>query len=494
MIRPYTLGLLLLMTAAIPASAATLLVYPNGSGGYATIQDAIQAASHGDIIELGSGVFTGAGNRDLSFEGKAITVRSVAGDASACIIDCQGSPAAPQRGFSFTSGESASSVLADVTIRNGYASPGGGAIYVDGSSPVISGCTFEQNSAHGGGAIWVFNGAGPVIRDCRFSGNSCSGQNGGALLIGQNSDPTVERCTFMGNGSAAFGGAVLCYTGSEPGFIDCDFLDNSGPSTGGAVYLGWNSHASFDGCLFAGNVSSLGGGALRCYENSDPSLHNCTFYANEGEYGGALYVTDSSHPVLENCIIAFSLIGEAIHLANGGQASLACCDLYGNQGGDWLGEIAAQYGVNGNFSSDPLFCDADSYDCSLQETSPCTPANNPSCGLIGSGSVGCGTQGLEEGWPQPGTVRTYALPNPARGGVEIHYVLREGSAASGRVDIYDATGRRVRTLPVHTAGAGDHHVSWDGADEEGRAVQEGVYFYRLQIGEQIVSRHLVMLR
>ncbi len=497
MTRPSTLAIFLVgavLLAVGPAWAATYVVQPNGSGDYPTIAAALAAAQSGDVIQLGSGTFTGTGNRDLSFGGKAVTVTSMAANAGAVVIDVQGSAATPHRAFSFTSGETSAAKLSHVTVRGGYISPGGGAIHIDGSSPTLDSCVFESNSAHGGGAVWVYNGADPVIIDCHFVDNQCTGQNGGALLIGQASDPYVEGSLFSSNTSAAFGGAVLCYTGSQPTFVDCDFLDNVAPSTGGAVYLGWDSHAEFDGCLFAGNESVLGGGAVRCYENSDPLFMSSTFYANAGEYGGAFYVTDTSHPFLENCIVAFSLVGEAVHLANGGQATLSCCDLYGNQGGDWVGELSNQFGVAGNFSSDPLFCDAESYDCSLQENSPCTPTNNPGCGLIGSGEVGCGTQGVGDE-PVPGAIlRTYAMPNPARSGVEIHYELADGASTAPRIAIYDPTGRLVRTLESGIPGAGDRKVTWDGTDDEGRRVEEGVYFYRVGLGDEVVSRHLVMLR
>jgi hypothetical protein len=68
---------------------------------------------------------------------------------------------------------------------------------------------------------------------------------------------------------------------------------------------------------------------------------------------------------------------------------LTCCDVYGNAGGDWVGYIADQAGINGNFSADPLFCDTANGDLHIFNASPCAPANN-SCGvLIGALDVGC---------------------------------------------------------------------------------------------------------
>ncbi len=47
---------------------------------------------------VADGIYTGEGNRDIDFLGKAITVRSENGPES-CIIDCQGSEADPHRGL-----------------------------------------------------------------------------------------------------------------------------------------------------------------------------------------------------------------------------------------------------------------------------------------------------------------------------------------------------------------------------------------------------------
>jgi hypothetical protein len=57
----------------------------------------------------------------------------------------------------------------------------------------------------------------------------------------------------------------------------------------------------------------------------------------------------------------------------------------GNWGINWGGS-AGQYGINGNISEDPLFCDPEAGDFTLHGDSPCAPysAPNPECGLIGA--------------------------------------------------------------------------------------------------------------
>jgi len=69
---------------------------------------------------------------------------------------------------------------------------------------------------------------------------------------------------------------------------------------------------------------------------------------------------------------------------------LTCCDLHGNAGGDWVWGIGDQFGLNGNIREDPLFCDPENGDFTLDCNSPCAAENSPECGQIGAWPVGCG--------------------------------------------------------------------------------------------------------
>ena len=104
-------------STAFPAPVLVLIllaIWPAGTAGAATIhvpadQPTIQAgidpAVDGDTVLVANGLYSGEGNRDIDFLGKAITVRSANG-ANYCIIDCGAvSEDARYRGFFFRSGE-----------------------------------------------------------------------------------------------------------------------------------------------------------------------------------------------------------------------------------------------------------------------------------------------------------------------------------------------------------------------------------------------------
>jgi len=124
--------------------------------------------------------------------------------------------------------------------------------------------------------------------------------------------------------------------------------------------------------------------------SASPTLTGCTLSGNQAAEGGAFVCAEDSTPTLAHCIIAFSQSGGAVYCEHEeSQPLLECCDLYGNAGGDWVGCIADQYGVDGNFSADPLFCDAPTGDFTLASNSPCLPGGNDCGELIGAHGQGC---------------------------------------------------------------------------------------------------------
>jgi uncharacterized delta-60 repeat protein len=85
-------------------------------------------------------------------------------------------------------------------------------------------------------------------------------------------------------------------------------------------------------------------------------------------------------------------------------------------------------------------------------------------------------------------------PNPFSRSTEIRYQITDnGGAATSRV--YDITGRLVKDLSEQVSVVGHQaSVQWDGTDENDRAVSNGIYFYVLNAGEQMVQKKIVMVK
>jgi hypothetical protein len=372
--RHFPTALAAVMSASICSQtpAETYVVYPDGTGDFSTIQEAIDAVANGDIIELSDGVFIGDGNRDIDFLGKAITVRSQIGDPETCTIDCEATEFQPHRGFRFQNAEGSESVLEGVTITNGWgladdpygAQNGGGIFCRSGSSPTIVNCVFVMNRAHDPEGYSTGGAIGSTLESC----------------------PTVAGCCFLEN-TADIGGGI---GGSFALISGCMFVGNSSSESSGGGARIWGVDAlTIENSTFLENSAMWRGGGVALYtEGGSVHVSGCTFASNSADQGGGI-VCGSGSLLLENTIVAFSSAGEAVYLNDDATAVLTCCDLYGNAGGDWTEQIAGQYGVDGNISEDPLFCDLGNHDLTLQSTSPCAPENNPECGLIGAWPVGC---------------------------------------------------------------------------------------------------------
>jgi len=74
-----------------------------------------------------------------------------------------------------------------------------------------------------------------------------------------------------------------------------------------------------------------------------------------------------------------------------------------------------------------------------------------------------------------------AFPNPSSSRVMLQFRLeRDGKTA---LSIYDAKGRKVRSLADQVLAAGWNVVEWDSKDDKGRVVRAGTYFARLEAAE-----------
>jgi subtilisin family serine protease len=318
---------------------------------YKTIQEAIDNAwDGGGNVWVEDGTYTGQGNYDLDFKGKAITVRSENGPQS-CTIDCDATENNPHRAFRFHSREDANSILTGFTITNGYGAGSkdhGGAILCESSNPIIDNCIFFQNYAEwNGGAIDNYL-SNPTIKNCIFIQNSAVGNDGGAINNNESS-PTITNCIFIQNSAFDWGGAVR-------NVIKCKPIVKN--------------------CLFNANTADDGGAIFNFYR-CKPNIYNCTFQGNLAPNGNTLGSfswgsTDPSQLDIKNCI--FQDGNDFIWNSDNSEITIT----YSNIQGGYFGL--------GNIDSDPCFVLPGYWNTSgqwvdgdyrLLENSPCINTGDP---------------------------------------------------------------------------------------------------------------------
>lgn len=359
LLRLWRLSILVALTSlgftASAAPAATFRVPEE----HATIVAAAAAASDGDTVLIGPGVYNehvDTGSRWLAFIGTA--------GPEATVVDGGGT------GRVFWLGRGG--LLSGLTIAHGYEFFGGGIVVSGSLDPggigpflmdncVVSGNSVGVDDAGVGGGLYVsILVEKPIVRNCRFEFN-LSGNEAGAAYSGQ---PTIfEDCTFVANQARNFGGAV---------------------SGGGMV---------FRNCLFLRNAAQHAGGAL---DGAITEVVNCTFVDNRHlnffSFGAAIHLRNGNGRIA-NCIIAGSRgstndSGVGIYCRSTVGVRIECNTFWDNGGPDILLEDAlCDTTGGGNLFLDPDFCNPDADDYTVSSASPC--AGKGSCGPIGAYGVGC---------------------------------------------------------------------------------------------------------
>jgi FlgD Ig-like domain len=85
-----------------------------------------------------------------------------------------------------------------------------------------------------------------------------------------------------------------------------------------------------------------------------------------------------------------------------------------------------------------------------------------------------------------------SAPNPFRRETTIAFDLPQ--SATARVSVYNVSGALVRTLLDGSVAAGPHAVSWEGRDDRGVDVAQGIYVLRLESGSNVATQKVVLTR
>jgi len=97
---------------------------------------------------------------------------------------------------------------------------------------------------------------------------------------------------------------------------------------------------------------------------------------------------------------------------------------------------------------------------------------------------------------KPDLAEAYALfqnfPNPFNEETAINYDLPISSKVI--IEIYNLSGKRVKTLIDEDKPSGKHTVYWNGRDEQGCAATSGIYLYQLKVNNFVSAKKLVLLK
>lgn len=394
--------------------AATLRVPED----YGTVLEATDVAAPGDTVKIGPGIWTDTDTRVVGSSNGPLLIRSCAFLRGGVFLQGSGVGVTTLDGNGTDTAFGSDVVLIQrlgegpVTLESmTLAGVSGGdavlALFSDGLR--IHSCRFEGADGDSGRA--VESGECPIaIEDCDVVGFT---SRFGAVLVFE-ADLDVLRCSFEEN----LGRCVQLdgFGGPYAGVIrECVFIRNRGNS---AVCINLQNTTSYvvEQCTFLENVAELGLGAgirssgstgeIRfnvfaydsCYASTAAgggiiveggfvqTTTNTFVGCDAGVFGSAFAAAFGAVGTFHQNVVAYSG-GPAVLFWPGTEMEGGCNLFWENTGGDFGGGGAPD---PTDVFADPLFCDLDNLDFTVQLGSPCLAPPTPACAPIGALGLGCG--------------------------------------------------------------------------------------------------------
>jgi hypothetical protein len=508
-------------------------------GTYTTIQAALNACSIGDTVLVAQGTYS----ENITWPPtQNILLKSESG-ATLTIIDGGGTG----RVITITTGVGSTTIIDGFTIQNGYHAEFAAGIYcTNGSSPTIINNHIKYNTTGypGGAGIGCSYNSSPSITNNVIRGNSTTG-GGGGILAAYNSNPTIEGNTIdsnycamggagilifeycsaiisnntISNNNAGGGGGGLCFqtTTSTAKF---NLVKHNTSGTGAGIWSGWSDQSVIDSNIVLDNY----GDGVFCKESANPILHWNTICGHEPNYGvrnidpsvvvDARYnwwgdPTGPYHPILNpggQCnpisdyvlfdpwIIPVELISFTATCIAGevilNWTTATEVNNFGfeierriitNEGqGEWtLIGFREGYGTTAEpkeyfYSDDISGINAVSlayrlkqidYEGSFEYSDEVFVENLAPAAFV-----------LEQNYPNPfnpSTIISYSVP------VKTHITLK----------VFNSLGKEISTLVNEEKVAGNYGIVLNAIN-----LASGVYFYRLQAGDFVDTKRMVLLR
>jgi len=387
--------------------------------------------------------------------------------------------------------------IENLTVQNGYSHIGGGIYIGINSSPIIKNITLKDNFGDMGTSIFCIDNCNPIFENVTVKGDPSVILDDEPISIYDNSNPVFINCIIEDNHinpEESGVGAISCVGHSNPILINTKIIKND--------YYYTSAMALYNGS-----------------QDEEPILINCTICENSDCSHGTINQLAHANLTLINCIlrnyaddeIFFSMSGDpdtVIISYTNIEDSINAINTNSNGTVNWL---------EGNIDADPMFVDTLNNNYQLQQGSPCIDAGTPdTTGLnlpptdlagnprIYNGRIDIGAYEWQggPGIDEPDTSFIHKLylfqntPNPFTNETEILFITADYERVKDyTLSIYNVKGQLVRKY------SGRNHnfwvktkIKWDGTDEKGYEVAPGPYFYKLEYGQNAVTKKMILVR
>jgi len=338
---------------------------------FKTIQEGIDAAQESDEVMLAPGLYFGAGNLNLDFGSKEISVVSRDGPWATMIGSSRYHNGVSHLGSSSIQGITITGAMTGV-LCDGCSGSIEGCIFgycltaialsnsdvkvtdciitdslgwcvdcTSNSSLTISGCTISG----GGGVRFSGNSVG-VMNDCTVSGSAEDGVRGE-----EPSNVALTRCALSDNqtyGVVSYGpsltvvdsivarnsqAGIHCGSNTEFSISGCRIMDNGRGQPragGGGLSLTSDGAGEVVSCFLSGNNAGRGGGVYSGPGHPASAVPtrfvNCTFLQNTAELGGSVHCGEGSCSIFINCTLweGTAEYGSAVYCTEGSPVFTNC--------------------------------------------------------------------------------------------------------------------------------------------------------------------------
>ena len=311
---------------------------------------------------------------------------------------------------------------------------------------------------------------------------NAEGQSG-VLMIDSNTETYITGLTITG-GSALNGGGIEC--NSSNAVLQSITVDSN--SATGSQY------------------ESNKGGGIFC-NNSNPTFQNVTISNNSATDGGGIYVSEGSSVSLINCIFwndspqEICVYGINYFLSD---ITISWSDIEGGQEGIVHNQSGTVNWLNGNLDENPLFTGTGDHPYALSAASPCIDAGTPDTtglflppydiignpriwnGRIDMGAYEWNNLGYEDTQINNENLIINNYPNPFSTSTTIEYELSKRGKAE--IKIYNQTGQLIEQVVQEDCQKGKNKFIWLAKD-----APPGIYFIRLQAGNEITAKKIIKL-